>query len=131
MSDSGAGRDRDCHLRCVGGQARDAVGQTVKHGLGGGLGDARALLQHRRRQRGERGGVGRGVQFRVNLRRPAVVDRGSAAEHEDRRDERIHHRDIAAAVTQQAIKTECRHGDDPTFCRSPRVCVRPCASGEN
>ena len=112
---------RDCHLRRIGGDARDAFGQTVEHGDGGGLGDARALLQHCRRQRGERGGVGRGVQFRVNLRRPAVVDRGSAAEHEDRRDERIHHRDIAAAVTQQAIKTECRHGDGPTFCRSPRV----------
>jgi hypothetical protein len=53
----------------------------------------------------------------MNLRRPAVVDRGSAAEHEDRRDERIHHCDIAAAVTQQAIKTECRHGGDPTLSR--------------
>ena len=71
--------------------------------------------KHRRRQRGQRGGVGRGVQFRVNLRRPAIVDRGSAAEQKDRGDERIHHRDIAAAVTQQAIKIEYRHGDGPTF----------------
>ena len=83
-----------------------------------------ALLQHRRRQRGERGGVGRGIQFRVNLRRPAIVDGGPATEHEDRRDERIRHRDVAAAVTQQAIKTECRHGDGPHICRSPRVWVK-------
>ena len=74
--------------------------------------------------RGDAGGVGRGIQFRVNLRRPAIVDGGPATEHEDRRDERIHHRDIAAAVPQQAIKTECRHGDDPTFCRGARVWVK-------
>ncbi len=60
----------------------------------------RALLQHRRRQRGERGGVGRGVQFGVNLRRSAIVDRGPAAEHQHRRDEGVHHRDIAAAIAQ-------------------------------
>ena len=92
--------------------------------------DRRALLQHRRRQRRQRGGVGRGVQFRVNLRRPAVVDRRAAGEHEDRRDERIHHRDIAAAVLQQAIKTECRHGRGPTSCRGLQVCVRPHAPSE-
>ena len=119
-----ADRDGDRHLRRVSGEARDAFGQAVEHGHGGVVGRLGALLQHRRRQRGERGGVGCSVQFRMNLRRPPVVDRGSAAEHEDRRDERIHHRDIAAAVTQQAIKTECRHGDDPTFCRGARVWVK-------
>ncbi len=51
----------------------------------------------------------------MNLRRPPIVDRGPAGEYEDRSGERIHHRDVAAAVTQQAIKTECRHGGDPTF----------------
>jgi len=65
----------------------------------------------------------------VNLRGPTVVDRSSAAEHQYRRDERIHHRDIATAVTQQAMKTECRHGGKPTVVetresacdRAPRV----------
>ena len=121
--------DGDRHLRRADGQARDTFGQTVEHCPGGGLGDVRALLKHRRRQRGERGGVGRGVQFGVNLRRPAIVDRRSAAEHKDRRDERIHHRDIAAAITQQAIKTECRHGDGPTFYRSSRVWVKTVRPG--
>jgi hypothetical protein len=32
------------------------------------------LLQHRRRQGGKGGSVSRGVQFGVNLRRPAVID---------------------------------------------------------
>ena len=94
----------------AGGQARDAVGQAVEHRHGGGLGHCRGLLQHRRRQRGERGGVGRGVQLCANLRRPAVVDRRSGAKHQHRSDQRIHHRDIAAATAQQPIKTECRHG---------------------
>ena len=83
------------------------------------------------RQRGERGGVGRGVQFRVNLRRPAVVDRGPAAEHQNRRDERIHHRDIAAAVAQQAIKTECRHGEGPRLSRGASLRETARSSSDN
>ena len=114
---SGADRDSDRHLGRVGGQARDVFGQTVEHVDGGVMGDGGALLQHRWRQRGERGGVGRGVQFRVNLRRPAIVDRRPAAEHQHRRDQRVHHRDIAAAVAKQASRTECLHGKSPQLSR--------------
>ena len=102
--------DRDRDLGRASGQARDALGQAVEHRHGGGLGHCSGLLQHRRGQCGKRGGVGGGVQLGVNLRRPAVVDRRSGAEHQHWSHQRIHHRDIAVATAQQPSKTECRHG---------------------
>jgi hypothetical protein len=88
------------------------------------------LLQHRRRQRSERGGVGRGVQFCVNLRRAAVVDRRAGAEHQHRSDQRIHHRDIAAAIAQQPIKMKCRQRHCPQLTKLATL-MRPRATGEN
>jgi hypothetical protein len=74
-------------------------------------------------------GVGGGVQFCVNLRRAAVVDRRAGAEHQHRSDQRIHHRDIAAAIAQQPIKMKCRQRHCPQLTKLATL-MRPRATGE-
>jgi hypothetical protein len=54
-------------------------------------------------------GVGRGVELGVKLRRAPIVDRGAPAKQEHWRHERVHHRNVAATISQQTVKSKGRH----------------------